>query len=68
MATVVRLSEEQIEQLLADADAMERTFKDMHEELARLDTPKDTLARFGKLHDRFSSVLEFLRRQRELGR
>lgn len=68
MATVVRLSEEQIDKLLADADAMERSFKDMHEELARLDTPKETLARFGKLHDRFSGALDFLRRQRELGR
>ncbi len=67
MATMVRLTEAQIEQLLDEADTMERALKDMHEELASQGIPKDTLARFGRLHDRFTGAVSFLRRQRELG-
>lgn len=67
MATVVRLTPEQIEQLLDDADQMERALKDMHEELITLGVPKETATRFSKLHDRFSGWIGFLRRQRELG-
>ena len=67
MATLVRLTQEQIEQLLDDADEMERALKDMHEELITLGIPIDTATRFSKLHDRFSGWIGFLRRQRELG-
>ena len=67
MATLVRLTPQQIEQLLDDADDMERALKDMNEELITLGVPKDTTTRFSKLHDRFSGWIGFLRRQRELG-
>ncbi|KRB01290.1 hypothetical protein ASD83_07195 [Devosia sp. Root685] len=64
---MVRLTPEQIEQLLHDADEMERSLKDMHEELITLGVPTDTATRFSKLHDRFTGWIGFLRRQRELG-
>jgi hypothetical protein len=67
MATLVRLTPQQIEQLLDDADDMERALKDMNEELVTLGVPQDTITRFSKLHNRFSGWIRFLRRQRELG-
>ena len=67
MATLVRLTPEQIERLLQDADQMESALKDMHEELVTLGVPADTASRFSKLHDRFTGWISFLRRQRELG-
>ncbi|HEY8574757.1 MAG TPA: hypothetical protein VIL88_00290 [Devosia sp.] len=67
MATIVRLTQAQIDQLLAEAEDMEVAFKDMHAELSSAGTAKDTLARFGRLHDRFTSAITFLKRQRELG-
>ncbi len=67
MATMVRLTQEQIEQLLDDADKMESALKDMHEELITLGVPHETSTRFSKLHDRFSGWIGFLKRQRELG-
>ncbi len=67
MATLVRLTQEQIEQLLDDADDMERALKNMHEELVTLGIPTETATRFNKLHDRFSGWVGFLRRQRQLG-
>ena len=66
MATLVRLSEQQIEQLLDQADQMEDALKQMHEELASLDIPKDTMTRYTRMHDRFTGIVTFLRRQREL--
>ncbi|MBL8593423.1 MAG: hypothetical protein JNK01_12125, partial [Devosia sp.] len=50
MATLVRLTEEQIERLIIDMEEMEERLKDMHEELIELRVPKDTLTRFAKLH------------------
>lgn len=67
MATVINLTEEQIKHLLREADELEHAFKDLHDELARVGTPKETMVRFGKLHDRFTSNLAFLRHQRALG-
>lgn len=67
MATTIRLSQEQITQLLDEADSMESALKDLHAELVEVGTPKDTLARYSRIHDRFTAVMTFLRRQRELG-
>jgi hypothetical protein len=67
MATLVRLTQEQIDRLFDEAEELERALKDMHEELTVLGTPKDTLARFSRMHDRFTTGIGFLRRQRELG-
>ncbi|MBB4050973.1 flagellar motor switch protein FliM [Devosia subaequoris] len=67
MATVVRLSQEQIDQLLDEADNMEKALKNLHEELVEVGTPRDTISRFSRVHDRFTSIVAFLRRQRELG-
>lgn len=67
MATVVRLTGEQIDHLLDEADQMERSLKEMHEELVSVGTPKETMLRFSMLHDRFTGTMAFLRRQRELG-
>ncbi|WP_297106182.1 hypothetical protein [uncultured Devosia sp.] len=67
MATMVRLTEEQIVRLLEEADSMETALKDLHQELVDLGTPKETMTRFSRVHDRFTEILAFLRRQRELG-
>ncbi|MBJ3785252.1 hypothetical protein [Devosia sediminis] len=67
MATIVRLSQEQITQLLDEADSMENALKELHAELVDIGTPKETVARFARVHDRFTAVMTFLRRQRELG-
>jgi len=67
MATVVRLTEDQIAHLLSEADQMERALKELHEDLVSAGTPKEILVRFNLLHDRFTGTMAFLRRQRELG-
>jgi hypothetical protein len=67
MATMIRLTQDQIDYLLDEADGMESALKGLHEELVEADIPKDTLTRFTRLHDRFTDVINFLRRQRELG-
>ena len=46
---------------------MELAMKALHEELASIGTPKDTLNRFAKFHDRFTGAISYLKRQRELG-
>ena len=68
MATLVRLTEEQIERLIVGMEEMEERLKDMHEELIDLGIPKDTLTRFAKLHDRYTEGVAFILKQRELGR
>lgn len=68
MATLVRLTHEQIERLIVDMEEMEKRLKDMHEELIEIGVPKDTLGRFAKLHDRYTTGVAFLLKQRELGR
>lgn len=68
MATLVRLTEEQIERLIIDMEEMEERLKDMHEELIELRVPKDTLTRFAKLHDRYTEGVAFILKQRDLGR
>lgn len=68
MATLVRLTEEQIERLIVGMEEMEERLKQMHEELIEIGIPKDTLSRFAKLHDRYTEGVAFILRQRELGR
>jgi hypothetical protein len=68
MATLVRLTEEQIERLIVGMEEMEERLKDMHEELIEVGIPKDTLSRFARLHDRYTQGVAFLLKQRELGR
>jgi len=68
MATLVRLTEEQIERLIVGMEEMEERLKDMHEELIEIGIPKDTLSRFAKLHDRYTEGVAFILRQRQLGR
>ena len=68
MATMVRLTEDQIERLIVGMEEMENRLKDMHEELIEIGVPKDTLNRFAKLHDRYTSSVAFLLKQRELGK
>jgi|GEM_PF-1425037 len=68
MATLVRLTEEQIERLIVGMEEMEERLKDMHEELIEIGIPKDTLSRFARLHDRYTEGVAFLLKQRELGR
>jgi hypothetical protein len=67
MATTVRLSEEQIVQLLDEADSMENALKELHADLVEAGTPTEIMTRFSRVHDRFTAVMTFLRRQRELG-
>ena len=66
MATLIRLTQQQIDHLLEEAERMERGFKELHEELVEVEIPKATLARFARLHDGFTSAMTYLRRQREL--
>jgi hypothetical protein len=68
MATLVRLTEEQIERLIVGMEEMEEHLKDMHEELIEIGIPKDTLSRFARLHDRYTEGVAFILKQRELGR
>lgn len=68
MATLVRLTQDQIERLIVDMEEMEKRLKDMHEELIEIGVPKDTLGRFARLHDRYTNGVAFLLRQRELGK
>jgi hypothetical protein len=66
MATLVRLTEEQITHLLEAADRMERDFKTVHEELVAANIPDHTLDRFSRLHDGFTSAMSYIRHQRDL--
>lgn len=68
MATLVRLTQEQIDRLIVGMEEMEERLKDMHEELIEIGVPKDTLTRFAKLHDRYTEGVAFILKQRELGR
>jgi len=68
MATLVRLTEEQIERLIVGMEEMEERLKDMHAELIDIGIPKPTLGRFAKLHDRYTEGVAFILKQRELGR
>jgi hypothetical protein len=68
MATMVRLSREQIDQMFVAMDEMERNLKSIHAELIELGLPKDTLNRFAKMHDRYTADVAFLMKQRDLGR
>jgi hypothetical protein len=68
MATMVRLTADQIERLIVGMGEMEDRLKEMHAELIEIGVPKDTLARFARLHDRYTTGVAFLLKQRELGR
>lgn len=67
MATMVRLSREQIERMMLDMDAMENELKAIHAELIEANVPKATLNRFARMHDRYTAGVAYLRKQRELG-
>jgi hypothetical protein len=68
MATIVRLTEEQIAHLLNEMETIELELKSVHEELARAELPRDTLKHFERVHNRYSVAANFIRRQRELAR
>lgn len=68
MATMVRLSREQIDQMFVAMDEMEKNLKSIHAELIELGVPKDTLNRFAKMHDRYTADVAFLMKQRDLGK
>lgn len=67
MATLVRLTQEQIDNLFLEAEQIEQLFKELHAELDTLKIPDATLGRFAVLHSRFTSAITYLERQRELG-
>lgn len=66
MATMVRLSPAQIEQMILDMQAMETELKAIHAELIEADVPKPTLNRFARMHDRYTAGVAYLLKQREL--
>lgn len=68
MATMVRLSREQIDQMFVAMDEMEKSLKAIHAELIELGVPKDTLNRFARMHDRYTADVAFLMKQRDLGK
>ncbi|WP_423066714.1 hypothetical protein [Devosia sp. CN2-171] len=68
MATMVRLSREQIDQMFVEMDEMEKSLKAIHAELIELGVPKDTLNRFSRMHDRYTSGVAFLMKQRDLAK
>ena len=68
MATMVRLSREQIDKLFVAMDEMEKNLKDIHAELIELGVPTETLNRFARMHDRYTADVAFLKKQRELGK
>ena len=68
MATMVRLSREQIDQMFVAMDEMEKSLKAIHAELIELGVTKDTLNRFARMHDRYTADVAFLMKQRDLGK
>lgn len=66
MATVVRLTENQIENLLADAEEIEQGFKSIYVQLEEAQVSEGILVSYRKLHNRYSTAIKFLKRQREL--
>ncbi|MGN6486700.1 MAG: hypothetical protein ACTHLT_02615 [Devosia sp.] len=66
MATLVGLTQGQIDRLLDDLEQVESGLKSMYDELAQVPVPRETLARFAQIHNRYSSAITFLQRQREL--
>lgn len=67
MATLVRLTQEQIDALFTEAEQIENLFKELHAELEAVQVPDATLKRFAVLHSRYTSAIAYLQRQRELG-
>ena len=67
MATMVRLSREQIEQMMLDMDAMEKELKAIHAELIEANVPSQIISRFSRMHDRYTAGVAYLVKQRELG-
>lgn len=67
MATLVRLTQEQIDNLFEEAEQLEKLFKELHAELDGLNLPDATLNRFAVLHSRYTGAIAYLQRQRELG-
>lgn len=67
MATLVRLTQEQIDELFVEADRLEEALKALHEEFDGLGIPDASLARLANFHDRFTSAITYLKKQRDLG-
>lgn len=66
MATVVRLTEQQIENLLKNAEEIETEFKALYAQLEDAQVSEGILVRYRKLHNRYSTAIKFVMRQREL--
>lgn len=67
MATVVRLTGKQIESLFEDAEEIEQGFKSLYVQLEEAQLSEGVLLSYRKLHNRYSTAIKFLKRQRELG-
>lgn len=68
MATMVRLSREQIDLMFEEMDEMEKNLKAIHAELIEQGVSKATVTRFARMHDRYTSGVAFLMKQRDLGK
>ena len=68
MATMVRLSREQIDQMFVEMEEMEKSLKAIHAELIDLGVPKQTLNRFARMHDRYTAGVAYLMKQRDLAK
>jgi hypothetical protein len=66
MATIVGLTRGQIK-LMAELREIELGLKSLYEELEGVSAPPDTLAQFSQIHNRYTSAIGFLLRQRQLG-
>jgi hypothetical protein len=66
MATVVRLTEKQIRSLLEDAHEIEQEFKSIYVQLEEAQVSEGVLVKYRKLHNRYSTAIKFILRQREL--
>ncbi|MBK1793161.1 hypothetical protein JHL21_01445 [Devosia sp. WQ 349] len=66
MATVVRLTEKQIRSLLEDAHEIEQEFKAIYVQLENAQVSEGILVNYRKLHNRYSTAIKFIHRQREL--
>jgi hypothetical protein len=68
MATLIRMTKQQIDQLVSEMEEIENSMKEMHEDLVRATVPSETIKRFTRLHDRYSNALAFVLKQRQLGK
>jgi uncharacterized protein (UPF0335 family) len=62
------MTQQQVDRLVSEMEAMENSMKEIHEDLVRTGVPSETIKRFARLHDRYSDTLAFLLKQRQLGK